>query len=137
MLILVSELWGFFNCIMCRYFYHGNSNLKKISFFNYICATPKVSAHFLDTKNKINFHVRFWNSDILNHKMRLSLYIVHQSNIVLGFFLIHSCIKEFFFCLDSYFKSHNNNYIVCSFYHHAFHITNFLYTINFLWILFF
>lgn len=51
--------------------------------------TPKVSASFFDTlEHKINIQSHILkNVDILNNKMRLSLCIVHQSNIiVVGFF---------------------------------------------------
>lgn len=90
--------------------------------------TPKVSASFFDTlEHKINIQSHILkNVDILNNKMRLSLYIVHQSNIiVVGFFYTVMYKFIYFFGLDSYFKSHNNNDIVCSFYHHAFHNTIF------------
>lgn len=93
-------------------------------FLNYICATPMVWAYFWHLTAKLIFMSNFWEVDILNHKMRLSLYIVCQSNMIQccrGFFYTVMYKKLFFFCFDSYFKSHNKNYIVCSLYHHAFH----------------
>lgn len=55
---------------------------------------------FFDTlEHKINIQSHILkNVDILNNKMRLSLYIVHQSNIiVVGFFFIQLCINLFIF----------------------------------------
>lgn len=130
---IVDLLYQFFCQNCCFYF-----------FKNYICATPMVWAYFWHLTAKLIFMSNFWEVDILNHKMRLSLYIVRQSNMIQccrGFFFIQSCIKRFFFVASIvYFKSHNKNYIVCSLYHHAFHNSIFFfvyYTINFLWILFF
>lgn len=115
---IVDLLYQFFCQNCCFYF-----------FKNYICATPMVWAYFWHLTAKLIFMSNFWEVDILNHKMRLSLYIVCQSNmIVVGFFFIQTCIKKYFyFCFDSYFKSHNKNYIVCSLYHHAFHNSNFFF----------
>lgn len=63
--------------------------------------TPKVSASFFDTlEHKINIQSHILkNVDILNNKMRLSLYIVHQSNIIVVgfFFFIQLCINLFIF----------------------------------------
>lgn len=123
------------NC--CFYLYHEQVfffiiEIRRIFFFfNYIYVqqTPKVSASFfwhLEHKINIRSHI-LKNVDILNNKMRLSLYIVHQSNIIVVGFFFYTVMYKFiyFFGLDSYFKSHNNNDIVCSFYHHAFHNTIF------------
>lgn len=111
---VVDLLYQFFCQNCCFYF-----------FLNYICATPMVWAYFWHLTAKLIFMSNFWKVDILNHKIRLSLYIVRQSNMIQCcrfFFFIQSCIKRyFFFCFDCYFKSHNKNYIVCSLYHHAFH----------------
>lgn len=123
------------NC--CFYLYHEQVffiiEILRIFSFSIIYMCNKHQRYqllFFDTlEHKINIQSHILkNVDILNNKMRLSLYIVHQSNIIVVgfFFLIQLCINLFiFFGLDSYFKSHNNNDIVCSFYHHAFHNTIF------------
>lgn len=135
-----------FTCIMSRFFFFYHRNSKNFFLFQlYICATNTkgISFFFWHLEHKINIRSHILkNVDILNNKMRLSLYIVHQSNIIVVGFFFYTVMYKFiyFFGLDSYFKSHNNNDIVCSFYHHAFHNTIFffcVYTINFLWILLF
>lgn len=59
-------------------------------FFNYICATPMVWAYFWHLTAKLIFMSNFWEVDILNHKIRLSLYIVRQSNMT-------QCCRVFFY----------------------------------------
>lgn len=133
----IDLLYQFFCQNCCFYLYHEQVfffiiEIRRIFFFfNYIYVqqTPKVSASFfwhLEHKINIRSHI-LKNVDILNNKMRLSLYIVHQSNIIVVGFFFYTVMYKFiyFFGLDSYFKSHNNNDIVCSFYHHAFHNTIF------------
>lgn len=76
-------------------------------FLNYKCATPMVWAYFWHLTAKLIFMSNFWKVDILNHKMRLSLYIVCQSNMIQccrGFFFIQSCIKSWFFLLRFLFQ---------------------------------
>lgn len=121
------------NC--CFYLYHEQVffiiEILRIFSFSIIYMCNKHQRYqllFFDTlEHKINIQSHILkNVDILNNKMRLSLYIVHQSNIiVVGFFYTVMYKFIYFFGLDSYFKSHNNNDIVCSFYHHAFHNTIF------------
>lgn len=89
--------------LLCQFFCQ---NCCFYFFKNYICATPMVWAYFWHLTAKLIFMSNFWKVDILNHKIRLSLYIVRQSNmIVVGVFFIQSCIKKIFFCcFDSLFQ---------------------------------
>lgn len=61
--------------------------------------TPKVSASFFDTlEHKINIQSHILkNVDILNNKMRLSLYIVHQSNIIVVGFFFYTVMYKFIY----------------------------------------
>lgn len=124
------------NC--CFYLYHEQVffiiEILRIFSFSIIYMCNKHQRYqllFFDTlEHKINIQSHILkNVDILNNKMRLSLYIVHQSNIIVVGFFFYTVMYKFiyFFGLDSYFKSHNNNDIVCSFYHHAFHNTIFFF----------
>lgn len=83
---IVDLLYQFFCQNCCFYF-----------FLNYICATPMVWAYFWHLTAKLIFMSNFWEVDILNHKMRLSLYIVRQSNMI-------QCCRVFFFYTVMYKK---------------------------------
>lgn len=86
---IVDLLYQFFCQNCCFYF-----------FKNYICATPMVWAYFWHLTAKLIFMSNFWEVDILNHKMRLSLYIVCQSNmIVVGVFFYTDMYKKIFLFL--------------------------------------
>lgn len=84
-----------FTCIMSRFFFIIEI-LRFFLFQLYICATNTkgISFFFWHLEHKINIRSHILkNVDILNNKMRLSLYIVHQSNIiVVGFFFLYSYV---------------------------------------------